>query len=88
MWEVSKDTCGMRVTAQYAMRAGVEGTLSHGTRAFGWRRARSIGQASIHLQHLLTAAALNFVRVGLWLTGTPHARTRQSPFVALLAPAA
>jgi len=45
----------------------VEGTLSHCTRAFGWRRARSIGQASIHLQHLLTAAALNFVRVGLWL---------------------
>jgi transposase len=75
-------------TAQYALRAGVEGTLSQGTRAFGLRRARYIGQARIHLQHLLTAAAMNFVRVGLWLTGTPHARTRQSPFVALLAPAA
>jgi transposase len=66
----------------------VEGTLSQGTRAFGLRRARSIGQASIHLQHLLTAAALNVARVGLWLTGAPRARTRPSPFVALLAPAA
>jgi transposase len=75
-------------TAQYAIRAGVEGTLSQGTRTFGLRRARYIGQARIHLQHLLTAAALNFARVGLWLTGAPHARTRQSPFVALLAPAA
>ena len=74
--------------AQYALRAGVEGTLSQGTRAFGLRRARSIGQARTHLQHVLTAAAMNFVRVGLWLTGTPRARTRQSPFVALLAPAA
>jgi transposase len=74
-------------TAQYAIRAGGEGTLSQGTRAFGLRRARSIGQARIHLQHLLTAAAMNFARVGLWLTGAPRARTRQSPFVALLAPA-
>jgi transposase len=74
--------------AQYALRAGVEGTLSQGTRAFGLRRARYIGQARTHLQHVLTAAAMNFVRVGLWLTGTPRARTRQSPFVALLAPAA
>lgn len=75
-------------TAQYALRAGVEGTLSQGTRAFGLRRARYIGQAKTHLQHVLTAAAMNFVRAGLWLTGTPRARTRQSPFVALLVPAA
>jgi transposase len=74
--------------AQYALRAGVEGTLSQGTRAFGLRRARYIGQARTHLQHLLTAAAMNFVRMGLWLTGSPRARTRQSPFVALMAPAA
>jgi len=31
--------------AQYALRAGVEGTLSQGTRAFGLRRARYVGQA-------------------------------------------
>ena len=74
-------------TTQYAIRAGVEGTLSQGTRAYGVRRARYIGQARTHLQHVLTAAAMTFARVGLWLTGAPHARTWQSPFVALLAPA-
>ena len=74
--------------AQYALRAGVEGTLSQGTRAFGLRRARYIGQARTHLQHVLMAAAMNFVRVGLWLSGAPRARTQQTPFVALMALAA
>jgi hypothetical protein len=37
------------------------------------------------LQHLATAAALNFVRLGEWLAGTPLARTRCSSFAALKA---
>jgi hypothetical protein len=32
---------------------------------------------------LLTAVALNVVRLGEWLTGTPRARTRCSPFAVL-----
>jgi len=52
---------------EYARRAGVEGTLSQGTRAYGLRRARYIGEAKTALQHLLTAAAINFVRIANWL---------------------
>ena len=48
----------------------------------------SHGIVKAHLQHLLTAAAVNFIRVGLWLDDTPRAKTRRSHFVALMQPAA
>jgi transposase len=41
--------------------------------------------AKTHLQHIATAAALNMVRLGEWLAGTPQAKTRCSPFAALKA---
>jgi transposase len=68
---------------QYALRAGIEATFSQGVRAFELRRSRYIGLAKTHLQHLLTAAAMNFVRVGLWFTQTPRAKTRLSAFQKL-----
>jgi transposase len=68
---------------RYATRAGVEGTLSQGVRAFTLRQARYLGQAKTHLQHLLIAVAINLVRVVEWLAGTPQARTRTSSFAAL-----
>jgi transposase len=71
----------------YDARAGVEGTLSQGIRVFGLRRTRYIGQARTHLQHVVTAVAINLVRLMAWLCGTPRARTRQSRF-ARLAPCA
>ncbi len=70
--------------AQYRPRAGIEGTLSQGVRAMPLRRARYIGLAKVHLQHVLTAAALNLVRLAAWLAGNPLARTRQSAFVRLM----
>jgi len=73
---------------EYARRAGIEGTMSQGTRAFGLRQCRYIGQAKTHLQHVLTAAAINFVRVSEWIDGTPVAKTRRSAFAALMASAA
>jgi transposase len=72
----------------YAKRAGIEGTISQGVRAFGLRRSRSIGYARTHLQHLLTAAAINFVRVDRWLCEVPIAPTRRSAFVTLMKAAA
>jgi transposase len=42
-------------------------------------RAILIGLAKTHLQHLATAAALNFVRLGEWLAGTSRAKTPCSP---------
>jgi transposase len=65
---------------EYARRAGVEGALSQGTRAYGLRRARYIGEAKTALQHLLTAAAINFVRIANWLMAKPLAKTRVSAF--------
>jgi len=70
---------------QYAPRAGIESAHAQGIRRCGLRQARYVGLAKTHLQHLATAAALNFVRLGEWLTGTPRAKTRCSPFAALKA---
>jgi transposase len=69
--------------AQYARRAGVEGTHAQAIRRCGLRRSRYIGLAKTRLQHLITAVALNMVRLDAWWRGTPLANTRCSPFAAL-----
>ena len=69
----------------YAKRAGIEGTLSQAICALGLRRSRYIGLAKTHLQHLLTALALNMIRLVAWLNDTPRAQTRFSHFSALAA---
>jgi len=68
---------------QYASRAGIESPHAQGIRRCGLRQARDVGLAKTHFQHLATAAALNFVRLGEWLTGTPRAKTRGAPFATL-----
>jgi transposase len=68
---------------EYAQRAGVEGTISQGIRGFGLRQCRYIGLAKTHLQHILTAAAINITRVDAWFTGRRRAKTRVSHFKAL-----
>lgn len=68
---------------QYAVRSGVEGTVSQSAYALGMRRSRYIGMARTHLQHVLTAAAMNLTRVGAWLQEQPRAKTRRSHFAAL-----
>ena len=68
---------------QYARRAGVEGTLSQGVRAFGLRRTRYRGLPKTHLQHVATAAAINIDRIVAWLDERPRAMTRISRFAAL-----
>jgi transposase len=71
---------------RYQARAGIEGTISQSVRVAGFRRARYVGQAKTHLQHVLTAAAINLRRVGDWFADTPRARTRTAPFVFLMRP--
>ena len=68
---------------EYARRAGVEGTISQAVHRADLRRARYVGLAKTHLQHLATAAALNLVRLGAWLAGVPLVTTRRSAFAAL-----
>ena len=74
--------------AQYARRAGIEGTHAQGIRRCGLRRTRYMGLAKTHLQHLITAVALNVVRLGAWWLGAPLAKTRCAPFAALRGAAA
>ncbi len=69
----------------YARRAGIEGTLSQGVRAFGLRRSRYRGLAKTHLQHVATAAAINLERLAAWFQAVPRAATRTSRFAALVA---
>ncbi len=76
---------GRAFAAEYRHRAGIEGTLSLGVRAMHLHRARYLGLAKTHLQHVLTAAAMNLRRLGSWLASTPRARTCQSAFVWLMA---
>jgi transposase len=69
--------------AEYARRAGIEGTLSEGIRGFGLRRCRYVGLAKAHLQHVITAAAMNLSRLAAWQADTPRAKTRTSRFARL-----
>jgi transposase len=68
---------------RYRVRAGVEGTVSQGVRAFGMRRSRYIGLAKTGLQQACAAAAMNALRAVQWLAGVPHAKTRVTRFAAL-----
>jgi transposase len=67
----------------YSQRAGIEGTVSQGVRAFGLRQARYRGLKKTHLQELATATAINVGRIANWLNGVPTALTRRSPLAAL-----
>ena len=68
---------------RYAARAGIEGTRALAVSRYGLRRCRYVGLAKTHLQHALTAVAVNLVRVAEWCAGTPVAKTRRSRFAAL-----
>jgi transposase len=68
---------------RYRVRAGIEGTLSQGVRAFGMRRSRYMGLAKTGLHQVCVAAAMNVSRVVRWLDGVPRAKTRVTRFAAL-----
>ena len=76
-----QDTAEFRET--YAARAGIEATHGQAVRRCGLRRCRYIGLAKTHLQHLISAAAINLVRIANWVNGIPTAQTRCSWFAAL-----
>jgi transposase len=54
---------------RYALRCGIESLISQASRRSDLHQARYRGLAKTHLQHTLTALALNLVRVDAWLTG-------------------
>jgi hypothetical protein len=68
--------------ADYARRAGVEGTMHQAT-AHGARRARYRGLAKTRLDHVYMACALNLLRLEAYWNGTPLDRRRTSHLARL-----
>jgi transposase len=68
--------------ADYARRAGVEGTM-HQAVSHGARRARYRGLPKTHLDHVYMACALNLIRLEAYWTGTPLDRQRTSHLARL-----
>ncbi|MFL5999737.1 MAG: transposase [Streptomyces sp.] len=59
---------------RYAIRAGIESTLSQNVRAHGLRRSRYRGLTRTHVQHVLTAMACNLSRLANWHDTTSSTR--------------
>jgi hypothetical protein len=68
--------------ADYARRAGVEGTMHQAT-SHGARRARYRGLPKTRLDHICMACALNLLRLEAYWTGTPLDRQRTSHLARL-----
>jgi transposase len=68
--------------ADYARRAGVEGTM-HQAASHGARRARYRGLPKTRLDHAYMAVALNLLRLEAYWTGTPLDRQRTSHLARL-----
>ena len=68
--------------ADYARRAGVEGTM-HQAASHGARRARYRGLAKTRLDHVFMACALNLLRLEAFWNGTPLDRLRTSHLARL-----
>lgn len=67
----------------YALRAGVEGTIHQATAVTGIRHARYHGLRKTHLDHIYSAVALNLIRLDAWWNGHPLDRTRTSHLARL-----
>ena len=73
---------------RYALGAGIEGSISEGSRSHGLRRARYRGQSKTQLQAIAIAAAINLVRIRQMLQRTqqglsPRPKRPLSPFARL-----
>jgi hypothetical protein len=69
--------------ADYALRAGIEGTVQQTTHRTGARRTPYQGLAKTHLDHVYCAAAINLIRLDAWWNGHSLDRTRTSHFARL-----
>ena len=61
----------------------LNGPFRKRVRAFDLRRSRYIGLAKTHVQHVITATAINVSRLLAWLMDIPLDGTRVSRFAAL-----
>ena len=69
--------------ADYARRAGVEGTIRQAVAVTGIRRARYRGLPKTRLEHIYSAVALNLIRLEAYWNGNALDRTRTSHLTRL-----
>lgn len=69
--------------ADYARRAGVEGTVRQGVAVTDLRHTRYRGLPKTHLEHAFAAVALNLIRLDAYWNGHPLDRTRTSHLARL-----
>ncbi|WP_246144690.1 transposase [Actinacidiphila oryziradicis] len=67
----------------YALRAGVEGTIRQAPAVTDMHHARYRGLAKTHLEHVFSAVALNLLRLDAWRNGHPLDRTRTTHLARL-----
>jgi transposase len=67
----------------YAIRAGIESTISQAVRVSDLHQARYFGLPKTNLQHLITATAINVRRLVSWLIEPSLRPTQVSRFAAL-----
>ena len=70
-------------TEAYAIRAGIESTISQAVRVSDLRQARYFGLPKTKLQHVITATAINVRRIVPWLIEPSLRPTQVSRFAAL-----
>ncbi|MCM3810948.1 transposase [Streptomyces sp. DR7-3] len=68
---------------RYAIRVGIEATISQNVRTRGPRRSRYRGLARTHVQYALTALACNLTRVADWIAPPTASRRRSTRFHSL-----
>lgn len=61
--ERRKQQRGEAFQKKYAIRSGIEGTLSEGVRAHGMRRSKYRGMEKTHLHMISIAAGMNIIRI-------------------------
>ncbi len=70
--------------SRYAIRAGIEGTISQAVVALNMRRTRYRGLQKVHLQHVATAIAINLQRMYNWWNDQPLSKTHTSRFALVM----
>ncbi|WP_161981780.1 transposase [Streptomyces sp. TM32] len=80
---VRAEQAGQDPQADYALRAGVEGTVHQALAVTGSRRARYRGLPKTHLEHVYSAVALNLIRLNAWWNDRPLDRRHTSHLARL-----
>ena len=64
----------------YGLRSGVEACISQSVRRLQSRQARSRGEPAVHVQQVICAVALNFIRLDAWWQRRKRGKLRRGSF--------